>query len=171
MKPVNLSELIEALEFNSEEHVTKIDLQNGCVVTVDDSLLTAVEEDDEEALVDLPEWQQPQLEIARSIAADSGERFLDAPEKFDFHEYRHMERFIETIKGSEMAEQLWRATSTVDSTEHIFFKLSDDNDYMLRVMYEEPCVPPLEEADQQWAYECWTAYKAAHPELFPPAAS
>jgi hypothetical protein len=42
-------------------------------------------------------------------------------------------------------------------------------DYMLRVKYEEPCIPPLEEADQQWAYECWKAYKAAHPELFPPA--
>src|SRR5262249_48637859 len=45
----------------------------------------------------------------------------------------------------------------------------EDGDYMLRVKYEEPCVPPLEATDQQWAYECWKAYKAAHPELFPPA--
>jgi hypothetical protein len=41
--------------------------------------------------------------------------------------------------------------------------------YAVRVKYEEPCKPPLPEADQQWAYECWKAYKTAHPELFPPA--
>jgi hypothetical protein len=109
MKPIKLSELLEALEFDSEEHITKVDLQNGCVVTVDDFLLRSLEEDDEGALVDLPNWQQPELEIARAIVADSGERFLDAPDKFDFHEYRQMERFIGTIKDSEMAEQLWRA--------------------------------------------------------------
>jgi len=32
MKPVNLSVLIEALEFDSDSHVTRVDLQNGCVV-------------------------------------------------------------------------------------------------------------------------------------------
>ncbi len=46
----------------------------------------------------------------------------------------------------------------------------EDGDYMLRVRYDEPCVPPLAGEDQQWANECWTAYKAAHPELFPPPA-
>ena len=51
-----------------------------------------------------------------------------------------------------------------------FEQAYEDGDYMLRIKYEEPCVPPLEEADQQWAYECWKGYKAAHPELFPPAA-
>ncbi len=43
MKPVKLSELIEALEFDSDERVTKVDLQNGCVVTVDNSVISAVE--------------------------------------------------------------------------------------------------------------------------------
>ena len=96
MKPVKLSELIEALEFDSEEHMTKVDLQNGCVVTVDRSVVSAVEESDEESLGELPDWQTPELETARAIVADSGERFVEAPDKFDFHEYRHMERFIGT---------------------------------------------------------------------------
>ena len=40
---------------------------------------------------------------------DTGERFIDAPDKFDFHEYRHMERFIRSIPDESNAEQLWRA--------------------------------------------------------------
>jgi hypothetical protein len=31
------------------------------------------------------------------------------PDKFDFHEYRQMERFIQTVHDSATAEQLWRA--------------------------------------------------------------
>jgi hypothetical protein len=44
-----------------------------------------------------------------------------------------------------------------------------DGRYMLRVHYEEPCQPPLSAEDQQWASERWQAYRAAHPDLFPPA--
>ncbi len=43
----------------------------------------------------------------------------------------------------------------------------EDGDYMLRVRYDEPCEPPLEDAEQQWASTCWQACKAAHPDLFP----
>jgi hypothetical protein len=43
----------------------------------------------------------------------------------------------------------------------------DDGDYALRMRYDEPCEPPLEAADQQWANECWAAYRAGHPDLFP----
>ena len=109
MKPVKLSELIEALEFDSDERVTRVDLQNGCVVVVENSVIGAVEGGDDAALQDLPDWEREQLEIARAIVEDSGERFVDAPDKFDFHEYRQMERFIGTVEDSEAAEQLWRA--------------------------------------------------------------
>jgi Protein of unknown function (DUF4058) len=39
--------------------------------------------------------------------------------------------------------------------------------YARRVRYDQPCDPPLDAADQQWANECLLAYRAAHPELFP----
>ena len=109
MKPVKLSELIEALEFDSEEHVTRVDLENGCVVMVDNTVMSAVEEDDDAALQELPDWEREQVEIARAIVADSGQRFVEAPDKFDFHEYRQMERFIGTVEDAAAAEQLWRA--------------------------------------------------------------
>jgi len=109
MKPVKMSELIEALEFDSEEQVTRVDLEKGGVVMVDSAVMSAVEEDDDAALQELPDWEREQVEIARAIVGDSGERFVAAPDKFDFHEYRQMERFIGTVEDAAAAEQLWRA--------------------------------------------------------------
>lgn len=109
MKPVKLSELIEAVEFDSPEHLTMVDLENGCTVTVEKWVLRAVEEGDEESMGTLPDWQKADVELARAIVDDPGNRFIAAPDKFEFHEYRHMERFIGTVRDAEIAEQLWRA--------------------------------------------------------------
>lgn len=109
MKPVKLSDLIEAVEFDSDECGYWVDLQTGDVVLVEFAVITAVEEDDEELIEDLPDWQKPQADVARAIVADSGERFVDAPDKFHFNEYQLMERFIGSIEDSAAREQLWRA--------------------------------------------------------------
>ena len=42
----------------------------------------------------------------------------------------------------------------------------EDAGDMLRVRYDEPCVPPLAEADQRWASECWRDYRKAPSDLF-----
>jgi hypothetical protein len=104
-----LSELIDALEFESEESVTRFDRQTGRIVSVDRHILSAFEEGEEDELGDLADWQKEGLEIAKAVAGDAGERFIDAPDKFDFHEYRHMERFIGTVENAQAAEELWRA--------------------------------------------------------------
>jgi len=109
MKPVKLSELIEALEFDFEEIRTFVDLENGCVVMVQRSVLSDVEEGDEVVLSDVPDWQKDEVEIARAIVADAGKRFVAPPDKYDFHEYRQMERFIGTVRNSGAADQLSQA--------------------------------------------------------------
>lgn len=48
-----------------------------------------------------------------------------------------------------------------------FEQVYEDGDYMLRVLYDEPCKPALKPAEQRWANERWAAYQAAHPDLFP----
>ena len=53
MIPVKLSELISAIEGQSEENVTRVDLKTGEVVLMDEFVLRAVEEDNEEALKEL----------------------------------------------------------------------------------------------------------------------
>lgn len=107
--PAKLSDLIEVLEFDSPMHITYFDRQTGRVVSADRDVINGVEEGNEERLDGLPDWQKQEVEIARAICDDNGERFIDAPSKFDFHEYRHMERFIETVENGEAAEALWRA--------------------------------------------------------------
>lgn len=109
MKPVKLSELIEALEFDSDEYVDMVDLESCLVVRLPNSLLRAVEEGDEDALDGLADWEKEEVEIARAMVADSGERFVEGPGKFGFDEYRQMERFIQTLQDTAVAEELWRA--------------------------------------------------------------
>ena len=107
--PAKLSDLMEALEFDIPTHITLFDRQTGCVVSVDRDVMNGVEEGDEERLNGLPDWQKDEVEIARAVCDDNGERFIDAPSKFDFHEYRNMESFIETLEDKETADGLWRA--------------------------------------------------------------
>ena len=47
-----------------------------------------------------------------------------------------------------------------------FEQVYQDGDYMLRVLYDQPCAPKLLPADQEWADQQWSAYRSAHPELF-----
>jgi hypothetical protein len=49
---------------------------------------------------------------------DSSERFIDAPDPSEFHEYRHMEEFIESLPDPQAAEQLWRAIGGQDAFRH-----------------------------------------------------
>ena len=108
-QPAKLSDLIEALEFDSPMHIMYFDRQTGRVVSVDRDVMSGVEEGDEEQLQGLPDWQKEEVEIARAILDYDGDRFIDAPNKFEFHEYRHMERFIGTVENEKAAEELWRA--------------------------------------------------------------
>jgi len=110
MRPIaKLSELVDALEFSSDEYCTFFDRQSGNIVSVERFLLTVVEEGDQETLSRLPDWQRGEVEVARSIVNAESDRFIDPPNKFDFHEYRHMERFIQSLPNADAADQLWRA--------------------------------------------------------------
>ena len=76
MKPIKLSELIETLEFDFPDYSTRVDLLNGYIVQLPVSLLRAIEEGDEKATDGLGDWQKEEVEIARAVLGDSGERFV-----------------------------------------------------------------------------------------------
>jgi hypothetical protein len=82
-KPVKLSELIEALEFDFPEHIYKIDLQTGRLVMVEECVMRAMEEGDEESLSDVRDWQKHEVEIARAMWNDAGQRFVVRLLRFD----------------------------------------------------------------------------------------
>jgi hypothetical protein len=109
--PAKLSELLDCLEFESELTAYYFDRKTGEVVAVDRSLLSALEEEDEDTAADLSEWGKKEIDLARAIFDEEGvgERFIQPPDKNDFHEYRQMERFIATVTSSRAAEELYRA--------------------------------------------------------------
>lgn len=110
MNPINLSILADTLEIHSDNSIVRIDLEEGNFVMLDSMFFGAVEENDEEALADLPEWQKEEIPIARAILEDeNSKRFIAPPDSFDFHEYRHMERFINTFEDAQAADELYRA--------------------------------------------------------------
>lgn len=105
----NLSDLMTALVSESPEFVTRYDRQTGQVVTIEESLLSEVEQGEAPLARDLSDWQRQELALARAIASDDDERFISPPRAFDFHEYRHLERFIGSLADAYAANQLWRA--------------------------------------------------------------
>jgi hypothetical protein len=104
-----LSDPVEPLPFESPEHVTRFDRQTGRMVTVERWILSALEEGQDERVADVPQWQRQEVEIARAMCDDSGERFIAGPSKFEFHEYRHLEKFIGSLSDADAADRLWRA--------------------------------------------------------------
>lgn len=74
-----LSDLVESLLFDSPEHVTRFDRQTGRMVMVERWILSALEEGQGEDVADVPQWQRKEVEIARAICEDSGERFIERP--------------------------------------------------------------------------------------------
>lgn len=39
--------------------------------------------------------------------------------------------------------------------------------YAWRVRYQDPCEPPLDEGDQEWANVCWKAFRQQYPDALP----
>ena len=107
--PAKLTDLMDAIEFEFEDYHTYFDRQTGRIISVEKTILSAVEEGDDDALTDAPDWQGEEVEAAKAIVDDPGSRFIPPPYKFDFNEYRHMERFIRSLPDTKAAEQLWRA--------------------------------------------------------------
>jgi hypothetical protein len=107
--PAKLSDLILALDMPSEEFRTYFDRKTGAVVSVEEMMLSSLENGEEEDPDDLSDWQMEEYEIAKEIVSDDGSRFLPPPDKFEFHEYRVMEEFIHSLDDNETANQLWHA--------------------------------------------------------------
>jgi hypothetical protein len=103
---VKLQEVIDALEFSGEENALYLDLDTGEVELVDRSLIREVESGEEE-MPDLPEWQQPQWEIARKVVET--DRMIPLPDQHDFHEWQVMRDFADSIEAPRKREEVLEA--------------------------------------------------------------
>lgn len=104
--PIKLSDIIEAMDFQSEESSAYLNKQTGEIANVTEEEFQAAE--DEDSLDDYPEWQIDNIKIAMEIL-DNEEDYIRLPSKYDIHEYEIMENFCHSIKDKKISEALCRA--------------------------------------------------------------
>ena len=102
---VKLNEIIEGLEFQSDESSSFLDKTTGKVVLISDYEMRAAE--DEDPIEDFPDWEQELVRIAKEIVDETG-NYIELPTKFDINEYSIMENFCLSIDDSEMCEVFGR---------------------------------------------------------------
>jgi hypothetical protein len=101
---VKLNDIIEGLEFQSDESSSFLDKTTGKVVLISDYEMRAAEDDD--PIEDFPDWQQDLVRIAKEIVDETG-NYIDLPTKFDINEYSIMEKFCLSLNDSEMSDTLY----------------------------------------------------------------
>jgi hypothetical protein len=104
-KRVKLTDIIEGMDFQSDEQSAFLNLTTGEVVSVTDEELHAAEND--APLEDFPEWQHDAIRIAGEIVET--DHFLPLPDKFEINEYRIMERFCLSVDDEDMRDDLCNA--------------------------------------------------------------
>jgi hypothetical protein len=102
MVRVRLKDIIEGMEFQSDEMTSYFHRPTGRVLTVSDEAFSAAEEDDEE-------WVEPEeLAEARNILAHD-EEYVVLPDRFEIDEYRMMQRFALGSRYVEHQDELLRS--------------------------------------------------------------
>jgi len=101
---VKLEDIIEGLEFQSDENQSFLDKRTGQVVLINDYELRTAEDD--EPIEDFSDWEQDQVRIAKEIIDETGD-YIALPTKFDIHEYSIMEKFCLSLNDSEMSDTLY----------------------------------------------------------------
>src|ERR1700686_4095845 len=89
---LSLSEIVDAIESQSNEGGAYLDPETGEIVQVSEDELALVEEGgSDDDLDDLPEWQRELIPKVRE--AVESDRFLSLPDRFDVHEWAIMQNF------------------------------------------------------------------------------
>jgi hypothetical protein len=102
---VHLTDLVDGMEWQTDETHSYLNQETGEVVTVSYDELHAAEIN--APLDQFPEWQHHILLIAKDILET--EKYLMLPSKFEIHEYRIMEQFCLSIADDELMETMYHS--------------------------------------------------------------
>lgn len=100
---VNLEQIIEGMEMQSEQNRSFLNLKTGEVVFVSQEVLTIAEDEDE--YENLPEWQQDELETAKTIVFHM-DQYASLPSSFEINEYNMMEDFCYSLSDQQKRDLL-----------------------------------------------------------------
>ena len=102
----SLKDIVDALEFLTDEHFHFLDRQTGKVEMVSREVLGIVEESG--TVEDALEWQDHEFEVAEAIFAD-WDRFEKLPTKYDVNEWEIMREFAESVEPEQLSDELQNA--------------------------------------------------------------
>ena len=105
-KPVNLSDVIEALEIMPEEWSAYVNRQTGEVLSLPHDAFAKLETDDDDES-QLSEADETMVALAREI--ESGTNFATLPSKFEIHEWSIMREFCDSVDDADHRDQLLEA--------------------------------------------------------------
>ena len=100
---VKLSDIIEGMEFQSDESSSYLNKKTGEVVLISDYEMRAAESND--PIEDVPDWEKDQVLAAREILAETGD-YISLPSKYDINEYGIMEDFCWSLEDTRKGEFL-----------------------------------------------------------------
>ena len=100
---VKLSDIIEGMEFQSDESSSYLNKKTGEVVLISDYEMRAAESSD--PIEDVPDWEKDQVLAAREILAETGD-YISLPSKYDINEYGIMEDFCWSLEDTRKGEFL-----------------------------------------------------------------
>jgi len=97
---VKLKDLVETIEFHSDESQSFIHLKTGEIYQITDEEINIAEDND-----DYPDWQKDNIEIAKDYLKNEND-YLSLPSQYEVNEYQIMEDFVSNLKDERMANQL-----------------------------------------------------------------
>lgn len=108
---VDIDDIALAMETSNELEgsIWYLDTDTGEVIHIDSSVMEDIEDEDDEAIDDYPEWMKEMAEVANVVLADNRGRFKEIPEITSHESYRIMERFILDIKDESIRNRLFGA--------------------------------------------------------------
>lgn len=108
MNEVKLDDVIEALEFASDEGNYYYNKNTNRIIYIGEEEARIAEDCDEDDISDYPEWQREDIENSIDLE-ENWEDFISLPGKFDINEYGIMEKFCYIINNKKIADQLLSA--------------------------------------------------------------
>ncbi len=157
-----------------EEWFACFDRETGEVHTIDDETMRAADDaeqaghdNDEDGSDERQPWMAELFDLALEVVRDTdAKRFVQLPTKWDFHEYRHMEDFIESMPNPDAQHQLWRAIKGRGAFRK--FKLTADRLDVLDAWYAHR-QSAIRELLQRWTEDHDITIEADRPPApFPP---
>lgn len=101
---VKLTEIVDAIAFQPDEARSLINIVTGEVAIFSDEEINAADRDDD--LSEHADWYKEAVARAKEYL-ENEENYIHLPSKYDFHEYRVMEKFISTVPMEEQREELF----------------------------------------------------------------